>query len=154
MVSTRFTQILQFPQNPWNSCQSAQNSGLDGSGGSLAATCWKPCYSYWNNKVLKFPEMTRKASNLRKLRKSAIFQSLMRGTAKWRGFLHIRAHFFLVAKEVDISVRIWRQISKIGHIPVLGLEKSFLGLWFHYRDFRLPDTVLFDTIFWRCIFMY
>ena len=44
------------------------------------------------------PKKGRKFSKKYLLRKFAIFQSLMRGTAKWHGFLHIVAH--LVAEGV------------------------------------------------------
>ena len=49
-------------------------------------------------KPQKSPRWARKRVENKKMRKSAIFQSLMRGTAKRHGFLHIGAH--LVAKGV------------------------------------------------------
>ena len=50
-----------FRRIPGKSAKWCQNHFLEDSGGSLAATCWKPCYSYRNIEVFKLPGRTRNA---------------------------------------------------------------------------------------------
>jgi len=54
-----------------NSEKTAPKQFLEGSGGSLAAICWKPCYSYRNIEVFKPPGRTRNAPKHKKMGKSS-----------------------------------------------------------------------------------
>ena len=68
--SPKSPKFHHFPQNSWNFRKNTQKQFLEDSGGSLAAPCWKPWYSYRNIEVFKPPGRTRNAPKHKKWRKS------------------------------------------------------------------------------------
>ena len=48
-----------FRRIPGKSAKWCKNNLLEDSGGSLAATCWKPCYSYRNIEVSRGPDILK-----------------------------------------------------------------------------------------------
>ena len=66
LFSLNLPKFHHFRRIPGKCAKWCQNHFLEDSGGSLAATCWKPCYSYRNIEVFKLPGRTRNAPKHKK----------------------------------------------------------------------------------------